>query len=253
MRVLTTLTLTLGLVAAKVHRSTEDFCAGNLACPRNYSPVCGNDGKTYANECTFKVAKCDRAALEIIANSSCDDVVEQDERRQLTADCPEACLEILSPVCGSDGKTYGNECSLQRATCNQGVRVAYSGECTKSHRELTELCPDACIEVLDPVCGTDGKTYDNECFMNMIACRKNIHVTVDYHDECDGRTKKVAHSRPHDATSKCVVGCHEIFQPVCGSDGHTYENECTLHRDACLKNVKITVVRQGDCEGQWPL
>lgn len=26
-----------------------------------------------------------------------------------------------------------------------------------------EVCPQACPEVLDPVCGCDGATYDNGC------------------------------------------------------------------------------------------
>nr|XP_055034943.1 probable pancreatic secretory proteinase inhibitor [Misgurnus anguillicaudatus] len=31
--------------------------SGNQACPLNFSPVCGNDGITYVNECTLCVQR----------------------------------------------------------------------------------------------------------------------------------------------------------------------------------------------------
>ena len=69
-------------------------------------------------------------------------------------------------MCGSDKKTYNNECEFKRAKCkSQGdMKIVSEGECP-------EECPDHCSSWGWSVCGTDGKTYKNKCKLEVAKCR----------------------------------------------------------------------------------
>ena len=55
--------------------------------------------------------------------------------------CPQVCLTEWKPVCGSNGKTYGNDCELERASCQnpfETITKQCEGQCPCSNcpREL---------------------------------------------------------------------------------------------------------------------
>ena len=98
-------------------------------------PVCGCDGITYINECLAA------AAMESISDDgACDGecVVNDDCARGEycvkeggctgIGECgprPEICGAIYDPVCGCDGRSYGNPCEANAA----GTNVKSLGEC----------------------------------------------------------------------------------------------------------------------------
>jgi Kazal-type serine protease inhibitor-like protein len=205
---------------------------------------------------------------------------------------PEACIEIFQPVCGCDDRTYGNSCEANSA----GVSVASEGACAGDpgsgtvcggfrpgplvecpagefcrfalgdicgFADATGICsapPEACDAVLAPVCGCDGRTYDNECEANVAGtsaaasgecepdpnqriCGGLLGAQCEDGEFCDFAPGDFCGAA--DATGICRPTpevCADIFSPVCGCDGETHPNACEANA------AGTSVVSSGPCE-----
>lgn len=133
----------------------------NAACARIYLPVCGTDGTTYPNSCVLDLYACRFGNVTYAYQGECvRDVRGRDQRP-----CPVVCPYLYAPVCGSDGITYPNTCTLNAAACkNPAITLKHGGKCAQ------KPCPTTCPFDYSPVCGSDGNTYANECTFNSNAC-----------------------------------------------------------------------------------
>ncbi|XP_054715534.1 agrin-like [Uloborus diversus] len=261
---------------------------------RSSRAVCGTDGKDYPNHCELKKTSCrEMRPLEVRFIGRCDpcegvecpnaQVCQLDDNRNAICRCNAICSEDLKPVCGSDGKTYTNECTLRVDACKsrKNIRVVYAGRCStdllliflgKNPCESLQCgpfqecdidkygiascqCPSNCESVMRPVCASDGQTYHNECELQRNACLKQMNVAVLYSGPCGhtgpchnylcafGAICVLKNNRP---ACDCPT-CTEEFDPVCGTDGMSYTNECKMKKEGCEQRKDINIAYIGLC------
>jgi len=168
----------------------------------NFDPVCSCDNKTYFNICEalnrfgstenrFGPCKCIDSTF-INQNLDCDN--------------------IFKPICGCDGYAYQNICE---AIYKNGVIGHNTCKCTE-----TDLIKPTvnCNETFDfdPVCGCDGRTYPNKCYAHYKVGITTLNITP---GPCANTCKDSILTVPN-------FPCANQYEPVCGCDNVTYQNEC---------------------------
>lgn len=238
----------LSKIREQRHKARDNFgplyhrksIAGDCAreCEDIVQPLCGSDDVTYKNACEFEAALCANQNLFVARRTPCNYEAIPNGHWPLHSSTPAPILTgtpttfELKPPTGPTQPT-GDPANIFRGKC-----------------------PDSCYETLHPVCGSDGRTYQNLCYLLKAACRvEGLGHTAD--GPCQDKNKAnseektlneeklVSYSQNSVAKNLeseepgCNLNCTAEGVRICGSDGQTYDNLCHLKEANCRNDVKV--------------
>jgi hypothetical protein len=157
---------------------------------------------------------CGSRGLEPCADGFfCDFAVEAmcgaADRPGVCEPIPDLCTREFRPVCGCDGETYSNRCTAAAS----GSGVLHDGNCRRPGGGVGATCGGIAA----------------------LRCAEGL--------DCDMSGVEMCHP---DMAGICVEplvrACVQIYDPVCGCDGHTYGN------DGMRRGARTARAHEGECE-----
>jgi len=208
-------------------------------CTKDYSPICGCDGRTYLNICVAHshgvsprtAGPCPNVGAPAGPAGSCGPggaattcqtglfcrytEAQYCGEASGPGECtqqPTTCTKEWAPVCGCDARNYSNDC------------VAHSHGVSIRHRGLCQDAAQAAAGAAGAKCGVEGAAR----------CATGLFCQFTPASQC-GATNKPGKckSRPQ--------ACTADYSPVCGCDGKTYANACSANA------AGVSVAKDGPC------
>ena len=210
-------------------------CPDPNACPPPSAqdpPLCDNNGVAHPTQCAFTAAACHwerRLRQGRLGRAACPSQPPASVHSDLVIDAF-AATQPKSPAQSKPSQAQGEELAfpslvqvLAPPPTPQPSSLAPIIEAVEeaSLESPSVGCPNVCAQLYQPVCGSDGRSFINACFLESAACAER---------ETSGVSKLVELY----AGRCCEVKCPSSWRPVCDSQGDTHANLCEFGVARCL-------------------
>nr|XP_023679657.1 tomoregulin-2 [Paramormyrops kingsleyae] len=190
-------------------------CICDFKCNNDYVPVCGSNNENYQNECYLRKDACKLQTEVLVASEG-------------------ACPVDAGSGSGNDAGFKASSLDGQRESSTCDI-CQFGAECDEDAEDVWCVCNIDCSQIsFNPVCASDGKSYDNPCQVKEASCQKQERIEVKYLGHCQGDTlegvkpgdgrsprkyypeeREVEPDRPSEGTPEYYIPCPEHYKNYC--------------------------------------